>query len=241
MQKSHSTNLQRALTFLAGVLILKVALGVVLVYRDYLPPNFESDFLRGRHSYFFGPYRWAFYTHIASGPITLLLGMVLISEQFRLRFPKWHRSLGKTQIVLVLLLLTPSGLWMAYYAETGAVAAIGFAALAIATGLCALLGWRSAVKRRFTEHRRWMGRCFLLLCSAVVLRLIGGLATVTEIGGVWSYPLAAWASWLIPLGAFELSGAIRRKLRHSGNLDRGQSAPSAAALSPPAMEIIARR
>jgi hypothetical protein len=236
MQASHWKTWQRVLTFLAGMLVFKVTLGVVLVYRDYFPANFESDFLRGRHSYFFGAYQWAFYTHIVSGPITLLLGMVLISESFRLQFPKWHRSLGKTQIGLVLLLLTPSGLWMARYAETGTVAATGFSALAIVTAMCALLGWRSAVKRRFAEHRRWMWRCFLLLCSAVVLRLIAGLATVTEIGGVWSYPLAAWASWLVPLGAFELSGAIRRQFKCSGILHGGQSAPSAAALSPPAME-----
>src|SRR5581483_8443533 len=115
---------------------------------------------------------------------------------FRLRFPQWHRTLGKTQILLVLLLLTPSGLWMAYYAETGAIAAVGFSLLAIATGLCALFGWRSAVNRRFAEHRRWMWRCFLLLCSAVVIRLIGGLTLVTGYGGDWSYPLVAWASWL---------------------------------------------
>jgi hypothetical protein len=86
-----------------------------------------------------------------------------------------------------------------------------------------------------------MWRCFLLLCSAVVLRLIGGLATVTHIGGNWSYPLAAWASWLVPLGIFELSGPIRRRFEHLSLFEENQSSPSAAASSPPAMEISARR
>jgi len=217
MQNSRSTKLQSVLTFLAGLLILKVTVSVMLGYRDYFPPNFQSDFLRGRQSYFFGTYQWAFYTHIASGPVSLILGLFLISEQFRMRFPKWHRSLGKTQTLLVLFLLTPSGLWMAFHAETGAVAAIGFSLLAIVTGMCALFGWQSALKRRFAEHRRWMWRCFLLLCSAVVIRLIGGLATVTDVGAAWSYPLAAWASWLAPLAAFELSGAINRRIRRSMN------------------------
>ena len=44
------------------------------------------------------------------------------------------------QAGVVLLLLAPSGLWMAYYAQTGTVAGIGFALLAIATGTCVLLG-----------------------------------------------------------------------------------------------------
>src|SRR5690242_8020425 len=113
MQMSRSTKLQRVLTLLAGLLILKVTVSVVVGYRDYFPPNFASDFLRGRQSYFSGAYQWAFYTHIASGPVTLVLGLILISEQFRMQFPRWHQLLGKTQIVLVLFLLAPSGLWMA--------------------------------------------------------------------------------------------------------------------------------
>ena len=130
---------------------------------------------------------------------------------------------------------------MARYAESGAIAGTGFAVLAIVTAGCALLGWRSAVQRRFSEHRQWMWRCFLCLCSAVVLRLIGGLSIVTDVGGGWSYPLAAWVSWLVPLVAFELSGVVRRQLRGAGIFDAGHFAPSSSALSPPAMEISARR
>ena len=152
-------------------MICRVIVGVFLSYRDYMPPNFESDFLHGRQHYFFGSYQWAFYTHITSGPCSLMLGMILVSKQFRLRFAKWHRYLGRMQVACVLLLVTPSGLWMASYAETGAIAGTGFVALAVVTGMCVAFGLRSAVKRRFAEHQRWMLRCYLLLCSAVVLTL----------------------------------------------------------------------
>ena len=204
--------LHRILTLLAGLLILKVTLGVVLNYGSYFPANFESDFLRGRELYFSGSYQWAFYVHIAAGPLALFLGMILISERFRLRFPKWHRRLGRIQVVNILFLLVPSGLWMAYRAEAGSVAGLGFATLAAVTGTSVVLGWRTAVQRRFAEHRRWMCRCFLLLCSTVVLRLIAGLASVTGVQAAWIDPLTAWASWLAPLLAFELSGAGNRHI-----------------------------
>ena len=143
-----------------------------------------------------------------------MLGLVLVSERFRLRFARWHRRLGKFQIANILCVLAPSGFWMAPYSQTGTVAAGGFACLAVLTALCALLGWRTAVNRRFAAHRRWMWRCFLLLASAVTLRLIGGFASVAEIGDTRLYSLAAWASWLVPLAAFELAdgagGRIRR-------------------------------
>ncbi len=199
-----STRLSRIFTLMGCLLIFRVTVGVLLNYRDYFPPNFESDFLRGREHYFSGGYRWAFYTHIFCSPVSLVLGMILVSETFRLNYRIWHRRLGIVQSICVLVLVCPSGLWMAYYVDAGIVAAIGFGMLSIVTGTCVALGFRSAVKRRFTDHRRWMLRCFLLLCSAVVLRLMAGVATVTQVGEEWAYPTAAWASWLMPLIAFEL-------------------------------------
>jgi len=189
--------------FSAGLLILKVTLVVVLNYPDYYPPNFGSDFLRGREAYFSGPYQWAFYTHIASGPTSLLLGMILLSGRFRRRLPAWHRYLGRIQVACVLLLVAPSGLWMAYYSAAGPIGAVGVALLAVATGICVGLGWRSAVKRRFADHQRWMWRTFLLLSSAVVLRVIVGLASVLGAADTWVDPLAIWMSWLVPLAVFE--------------------------------------
>jgi hypothetical protein len=83
---------------------------------------------------------------------------------------------------------------------------LGFALLAVVTAASVALGWRAAVKRRFADHRRWMSRCYLLLCSTVVLRLMAGLATVTGVQATWIDPTVAWASWLVPLAAYELRG-----------------------------------
>ncbi len=200
---------ERILTLLAAVLIFKVVISVVSNYVHYFPPDFSSDFLRGRERYFFGAYQWAFTAHILSGPVSLILGLILIWERSRSRYPRTHRYLGRLQVACVLLLVTPSGLWMAYHAAAGPIAAVGLAALAIATAACAALGARAAVTRRFVDHRRWMWRCYLLLCSAVVLRLMGGLATVAGVTAPWFDPLATWMCWLMPLAAFEIRERTR--------------------------------
>ena len=203
IQKAGSSMLSRVLAVVAVLLVCKVMTSVVIGYRDYLPPNFESDFLRGREAYFWGAYGWAFYAHLVAGPASLVCGTILISERFRKKAPLWHRRLGRLQVACVLLILVPSGLWMAWYAATGAIAGAGLGSLAIVTAACILMGWRSAVGRRFAEHRRWMWRTYLLLVSAVVIRLIGGLATVAEYEPLWLYPLSCWTSWLVPLLVFE--------------------------------------
>lgn len=200
----------RALLAVTALLIVKVTIVVMAGYQNYFPANFSSDFLQGRDRYFYGSYQWAFYPHIVSGPITLFLGMLLISDTFRARYPIWHRYLGRVQVACVLLVIVPSGLWMAWYAAAGPVAAASFAALAVMTGICTAMGWRMAVKRQFAVHRQWMWRSFLLLCSAVVLRIVGGLATVLAVGVDWFDPMAAWACWLVPLTAYEIGGLAKR-------------------------------
>ena len=65
MQKTSSA-LSRVLASLAVLLICKVTLSVVIGYRHYLPPNFDSDFLQGRQAYFWGAYSGAFYMHLVA-------------------------------------------------------------------------------------------------------------------------------------------------------------------------------
>lgn len=191
----------RLLTPLTGLLVWVVLAGILRTYPRYVPPDFTSDFLLGRQDSFHGGYPWAFYAHIAAGPVTLLLGLALMSGTLRRRLPAWHRLLGRVQVAIVLLVLAPSGLWMSASAATGAIAGLGFATLAVATAACAAIGWRAACGRRFVAHGTWMTRLFVLLCSAVVLRLIAGLATLLGLDADWLYAASAWASWLVPLAA----------------------------------------
>ncbi len=224
MRATNSSLLVRVFAILAALLVGKVTLSVMIGYRNYLPPDFESEFLQGRESYFWGAYAWAFYVHLLSGPLTLVLGTILLSDRFRRVAPTWHRRLGRVQGLCVLLLLAPSGLWMAWYAATGAIAAAGLGSLAIASAPCVLLGWKAAVERRFADHERWMWRTYMLLISAVVIRMIGGAATVAGIDAPWLYPFSAWASWLVPLIAYE---AIHRL-----DLPRHRSAAKLESLVP---------
>lgn len=198
---------------MAGLLILKVVGSVLANSADYVPPNFSADFLRGREGYFWGGYHWAFYVHIVAGPITLLLGLFLVVA----RSWRWHRRLGWVQVALVLGLVTPSGLAMAAQTPAGPVGAAGLAALAVATAACTAIGVVAALRRRWADHRRWMVRSYLLLGSAVILRLIGGVATVAGVSAPWFDPLAIWVSWTLPLAVFEAG----ERIGWPGRLARG--------------------
>lgn len=88
-------------------------------------------------------------------------------------------------------------------------AGAGFSQLAILTFLFAWKGWSTAIRRQFVRHRGWMWRCYLLLCSAVTLRAIGGMALLLNQDPAWTYPMAAWISWLGPICIFECGQRLR--------------------------------
>ncbi len=195
MRTSRGSLLLAALKWAVVLVIAKVTLSVLLTLPDYVPPNFESGFLRGRDRYFWQGYHLPFFAHIFAGPLSLILGLLLMNRSLLRRFPLWHRRLGRVQGMNVLFLVAPSGLGMAPYALTGNVAAVSFVVLSILTAGTVIMGWKTALQRRFEQHRRWMTRCFALLCSAVVIRVTGGAGETFQIDTDWVYRFSSWGCW----------------------------------------------
>ena len=198
--------LTTVLRWLAVVLILRVLAAILANYPDYFPPDFESLFLQGREATFTGVYRPAFYVHIFSGPVVLLGGLILLSESVRRRHGGWHRWLGRVHIAVLLLLVLPTSVLMSRHAFGGWPAGLSFLVLAVATASCALAGVVEARRGRYGRHRRWMIRCYILICSAVALRLISGAAGLVGVPSPErAYVVAAWSSWLVPLAVYEIA------------------------------------
>jgi uncharacterized membrane protein len=197
--------LTTVLRWLAVVLILRVLVTIVANYPDYFPPDFDSLFLQGREATFAGTYRVAFYVHIFTAPVVLFNGLILLNEYVRRRHRGLHRVLGRVQVVVLLLLVLPSSVVMSQHAFGGWPAGLSFLLLSVATAGCVLVGVVHARRRRYNLHRVWMIRSYVLICSAVALRLISGAAGLVGVPSPeGAYIVAAWSSWLFPLAAHEL-------------------------------------
>jgi uncharacterized membrane protein len=205
------------------VLILRVLVTILANYPDYFPPKFDSLFLQGREGTFAGAYPVAFYVHIFSGPLVLVNGLILLSESVRRRRGGLHRVLGRVQVAVLLVLVLPSAVVMSRHAFGGWPAGLSFLLLSLATASCAVIGVVYARRRRYEQHRRWMLRSYILICSAVALRLLSGAASLVEVSSPErTYIIAAWSSWLLPLAAYELA---ERLLTHRRKPARSLSVP----------------
>jgi uncharacterized membrane protein len=206
-----------------------VQVTILANYPDYFPPNFDSLFLQGREATFVGAYRPAFYVHIFSGPFVLLNGLILLSNYVRRHHGGVHRFLGRVQVTVLLLLVLPTSVVMSQHAFGGWPAGLSFVLLSAATAFCAIVGVANARRRRFDRHRRWMLRCYILICSAVALRLISGAAGLIGVPSPeGAYIVAAWSSWVVPLAAYEIVEHFS-KSRSLETLTRTRNQPQAEA------------
>ncbi|WP_236618606.1 DUF2306 domain-containing protein [Rhodopirellula europaea] len=192
-----------AMTIVLGVSVL---IQLLIPYRGYFPANLQdSVFLSAHRGHFHGWYRFAFYVHIVAGPIALVQGAALFfSGSRRKRIPPWHRVIGRVQAAVVLFFLFPSGLVMAQYAMAGPTAEAAFTLLSLATAVTMAMAIRSAMVGRMTQHRLWAARCFLLLCSPLLHRVVVGFTIVTGTETDFAHRLIAWTSWLVPWFLFEV-------------------------------------
>ena len=121
----------------------------------------------------------AFYLHIASAGLALLVGPLQFVSRWRRRAPRAHRVLGRVYLVGVGTgALT--GLAISTVSSVGFLGFFGFGTLAV---LWAWTGWRAyrAIRTgRAAEHRAWMIRCFALTYAAVTLRLWVGVLVAVQ-------------------------------------------------------------
>ncbi len=197
------------LRFAAAVFVLYVGSLILTPFPDYLPADFDRGFLANKREFFYSSgYFLGFYAHIASSPIALFCGTLQMSRDVRDRWPRFHRSLGKVYVVLVLSCVAPGGAVMSLRAFGGWSTMLCFGSMSAFAWGFTFLAWREAKAGRYASHGRWMMRSYLMLCSAITLRLIHYLIQPLDFDATFAYQLSAWLSWIVPLGVFEI--AIRR-------------------------------
>jgi uncharacterized membrane protein len=197
---------------LAALAILVIALRIIGTYGFYFPPNFDRGFLQARQAYFWSSlYGMGFYLHIIGAPLALISGLPQFSRLLLRWSPRFHRCLGRIYAMSVLLAAAPGGFIMGFRSFAGNPALFCFTVMSLLVSAFTLLAWRDALRRKFQSHRRWMIRSYLMMVSAVLLRLIDPLLRDLGVPDVQSYVWSVWLSWVPSLVIFEISERVWRR------------------------------
>lgn len=137
-----------------------------------------------------------FYIHITSSVWVMAGGIPqFIPAVFRWR-PAFHRNLGKLYVFSVLFLAAPSGLILAFFANGGLPAKVGFSMQCVVWWLATFVAWQEIMRGRYTSHTEWMIRSFAVTLAAVSLRTESYLMYYfLGTRPIETYLTVTWLSW----------------------------------------------
>jgi uncharacterized membrane protein len=200
----------------AGTLLL---LHLIVQYASF---DLQVGFLREKQAYIhITAWRVAFYIHVFSSILTLLAGFSQFSSDFLKKHLRIHRLIGRIYVWEVLLVIFPSALVMAVYANCGLPSKSAFLLL---DGLWFWFTLKALIEIKrgnIARHRDFMTRSYALTFSAVTLRAWRQILTAfTDVDPATIYMIDAWmgfvpnwlfAEWLIARRARAIDGMALEK------------------------------
>src|SRR5687768_10516323 len=110
---SSKSILNKTFSILFAAAILFSAWLMLQITLPYFSFRIDVDFLLTKQSIIhIKIWRWAFYTHISTSLVVLVLGVFQFSKSILRKYPIWHRWAGKIYIAFILFASGPSGLVM---------------------------------------------------------------------------------------------------------------------------------
>ena len=194
--------------FLAGALLITEN-----SLRDFGPGG-EGIFIEQRGELGRQPHwKGCLIVHVAAGIVCLLSVLPQFSRKLLRWIPGLHRWCGRIYAASVLLIVCPTGIYLALFAKGGLAGQAGFLLLGAATFHTTLRGVTAMIggSRDLVAHREWMTRSFAFTASAITFRVyhfaffLGGMAETTN------YIASLWLSILGNAAVAEL--VLRRRSR----------------------------
>jgi uncharacterized membrane protein len=184
--------------------------GMTFMYWNFRP---DVNFLLTKQDVVFNPvWRSAFYIHIFGGMLAIALGPFQFVKYLRRQYPATHRFMGKMYVMSILFIAAPSGFLMAFYANGGIAASIGFMLMSILWFYTTFMALNTARNKKFAEHGKWMVRSYAMTFSAVTLRLwVPFLSLAIGMEELSIIVVTAWISWIFNLLGAEL--ILKMKLK----------------------------
>jgi hypothetical protein len=133
--------------------------------------------------------------HVAGSVVALALGAFQFVPSGRLGKVRAHRWIGRSY-VLCCLVGGVSGVILAMGSSAGPIATAGFGLLGLSWIGANIIGWQSAVQKRFGVHRRWMIRSWALTLAAVTLRIYLPLLMISDLPFEAGYRTISFLAWV---------------------------------------------
>lgn len=187
--------------YLLWAIVAVLAINLVLIAASYMTFDPNHKFLNLKQHLIGNPiYKGNFYVHLAFGIVAVITGFALFFDKLIRFSSKRHKQFGKLYIISILLLTGPTGLYLSFFAEGGAVASVGFLLMSSIWMLLTYIAFSKILKGDIQGHYKWMIRSYCFTLSGITLRIMTPLFVYWfGIDTETTFMLTAYLPWIFNL------------------------------------------
>lgn len=164
--------MRKAIFYICWAIVIYFALYLAGIALAYFSFDMDYHFLKSKQDMLDNTI-WLvfFYVHLFFGVTATLSGFPLFFKRLIHYRSYWHKQIGKLYIFSILFFTGPTGLYLAFSAEGGPWASIGFIGMSIAWMLPTYLAYYHIINKRLKAHYKWVVRSYCMTLSGVTLRI----------------------------------------------------------------------
>lgn len=157
--------------------------------------------------------KWWLIGHLSGGILALLIGPFQFWKNFRNKYIKLHRTLGKVYLIAILV----SAICSTVMAWTVAIQinfawAFSLQMLAVAWITTSFMAYYTIRKKQIESHRQWMVRSYIITFGFISFRWIMDLPIIQQLGSFPEIaPTVVWSVWAVSLLIAEVIFQINKK------------------------------
>lgn len=133
-----------------------------------------------------------FYTHLPSGILCLMIPFVSFAKKLFRSGVILHRFLGRIYVWITIIVVCPTGMYLALYAKGGLVTQVGFLLQGTLLMLFTWRGYQHIVNRNSEGHVREMIRSYAVATVVLSFRILHIIFFLLQVPYHDNYAISQW-------------------------------------------------
>jgi hypothetical protein len=160
-----------------------------------------------------------FYVHLPAGIICLLAPLFLFARRFMKKAFALHVIVGKIYVWTTLIIVCPTGMYLAFYAKGGVITQAGFMIQGILLAAFTWAGYRAILKGDKIAHLQNMIRSYAVATVVLTFRIFHIMFFLLRVPYQDNYAISQWLGMAINLLVAEICVVlISNKIKNSHHL-----------------------
>ncbi len=157
-----------------------------------------------------------FYIHLPTGVLCLLSPLFLFARRYIKKGLSLHQFIGRLYVWITLVLVCPTGMYLAFYAKGGTVTQVGFLIQGLLLAAFTYQGYLAICRGDKRAHVRYMTRSYAMVLVVITFRVLHIVFFMWKVPYQDNYAMSQWLGLSLNALLAEIV-LVRFSISHTSN------------------------